>query len=143
MVIIWPMYPDVARWRFATIGLLGDRLALPALGLFTAILSATILEHRAVQGTLAGLSLLTAPTLAGLAIVIGLDGLELRNTVREDVLWGYDRSLARTVLLLLYAAVVAGALGWAALKVRRKTGSHRSESTRFPVRRSFAKGPGA
>lgn len=143
MVITWPMNPGSAVWRFATIGLLGDRLTMPVVGLFTAILSATLLEHRAAQGTLAGLSLLAAPVLAGLAMVIAFEGLELRATVREDVLRGFDRSLARTTLLLLYAAVVAAVLGWAALKAFRKSQPRRSELGPFLARGPFAHKPGA
>jgi hypothetical protein len=143
MVIVWPMHPDVVQWRYGSIGLLEERLTLPAVGLFMAILAASLLEHRAVQGTLAGLSLLAAPALAVLAVTISLDGLQLRYSVRTEQLRGFELSLARTVLVLLYAAVVAAVLGRAALKARRKKGSSRSESTPRLVRGPFAPGPGA
>ena len=143
MTIVWPMHAGDLQWRFGSIGLLGERLTLPVVGLFTAILSATLLEHRAVQGTLGGLSLLAAPVLAGLAVSIALDGLQLRNTVRADVLPGFDRSLARTGLLLLYAAVVAAVLGWAVLKARREKRSSRSEPTPLVAGGRFTRGPGA
>lgn len=145
MVIVWPMHPDVAQWRYGSIGLLEERLTLPMVGLFTAILSASLLQHRAVQGTLSGLSLLAAPALAVLALTLSLDGLQLRHTVRTEQLRGFDLSLARTVLVLLYAAVVAAVLGWAALKAKapKEKGSRRSESIPLPVRRPFPQGPGA
>jgi hypothetical protein len=142
MIIVWPMHPDVAQWRYGSIGLLEERLTLPVVGLFTAIVAASMLGHRAVQGTLGVLSLLAAPALAALAVTIALDGLQLRGTVRTEQLRGFDLSLARTVLVLLYAAVVAAVLGWAALQTRRKKGSSRSESAPI-VRRSFAQRPGA
>lgn len=143
IVITWPLNPGSAGWRFATIGLLGDRLTMPVVGLFTAIVAATLLEHRTAQGILAGLGLLAAPGLAGLAMMISLEGLELRATVREDVLSGFDRSLARTTLLLLYAAVVVAVLGWAALKARGKHRSRRSESGPLMTRGPLAQKPGA
>ena len=143
MIIVWPMHPDVAQWRYGFIGLLEERLTLPVVGLFTAILAASLLEHRAVQGTLGVLSLLAAPALAVLAVTISLDGLQLLHTVRTEQLRGFELSLARTVLVLLYAAVVAAVLGWAALQARRKKGSSRSESTPPLVRGPFAPGPGA
>lgn len=142
MLIVWPMRPDVAPWRYGSIGLLEERLTLPVVGLFTAILSARLLEHRAVQRTLAGLSLLAAPILAVLAVTISLDGLQLRHTVRTEQLRGFELSLARTVLVLLYAALVAAVLGWAALKASRKEGSSR-ESAPPLIRGPLAPGPGA
>jgi hypothetical protein len=142
MVIVWPMHPDVAHWRYGSIGLLEERLTLPVVGLFTAILAANLLEHRAVQGILSGLGLLAAPVLAVLAATIALDGLELRNTVRTEQLGGFELSLIRTVLVLLYASIVAVVLGWAGLKARSRKGLLRRESTPL-VRRPFAQGPGA
>ncbi|HEY5021381.1 MAG TPA: hypothetical protein VII30_02715 [Gemmatimonadaceae bacterium] len=139
-VIVWPMHLDVVQWRYGSIGLLEERLTLPMVGLFTAMLAASLLEHRAVQGTLAGLSLLAAPMLAALAVVIALDGIELRYTVPAKALGGFDGSLARTVLVLLYAAVVAAVLGWAGLKARGKKAPRRSESTPLTVRRPVAQG---
>jgi len=143
MLIVWPMRADVVQWRFGSIGLLEERLTLPVVGLFTAILAATLLEHRAVQGTLSGLSLLAASALAVLAVTVALDGLQLRHTARAELLGGFDRSLARTVFVLLYAAVVAAVLGWTAFKARRKKRSGRSEPTPLVAVGRFAQGPDA
>jgi hypothetical protein len=133
LLISWPLQPDQERWRFATIGLLGDRLSLPIVGLFIAIVSATLRQHRVTQTILAGLSILAAPTLIVLAFGMALDGIQLRTTVRADVLWGYDRSLARTVILLFYGAFVTGVLGRVALKARTKRSS-RSKTQPLPLR---------
>lgn len=143
IIIVWPMHVDVPQWRYVSIGLLEERLTLPVIGLFTAIVSASLLDHRAVHGALGGLSLLLAPTLAMLAVTISLDGLQLRHTVRTGQLGGFDLSLVRTVLVLLYAAIVAGMLGWASLKDRGKKESRRRESTLVPLRQSSAKQRGA
>ena len=143
LVLVWPMRPGLAPWRYGSIGLLEERLTLPMIGLFTATMAAAILEHRAVQGTLGGLSLLAAPVLAGLAVTIALDGLQLRNTVRPEQLRGFDRSLARTALVLLYGAVVTAVLGWVALKARGKKGSGRSAPPPQVGMGRFASGPGA
>lgn len=141
LVIVWPMHPDVAQWRYGSVGLLEERLTLPVVGLFTAITAATLLEHRAVQSILGGLSLLIAPVLAVLAISIALDGLQLRHTVRAEQLRGFEESLARTVLVLLYSAIVSAALGWAARKVRRPQEPSRREPTPVAVSERFARGP--
>lgn len=143
LLIVWPMHAHVAQWRFASIGLLEERLTLPVIGLFTAILAAMLLEHRAVQGTLGALSLLAALALAVLAVTVALDGLQLRHTVRTEMLRGVDRSLARAVLLLLYDAVVAAVLGWAALKARGKKEPSRSEPTPLVRAGRHPPGPGA
>jgi hypothetical protein len=129
MLIVWPIHADVGQWRFGAIQLLEERLTLPVVGLFTAIAAASLLEHRAIQGILSGLSLLAAAVLAGLAATIALDGLQLRHAVRVEMVRGFDRSLARMVLVLLYGAVVAAVLGWAALKARGKKEESRSEPT--------------
>lgn len=139
LVIVWPMHLDFAQWRYGAIGLLEERLTLPMIGLFVAIVSASLLEQRAIQGILAGVSLAAAPTFVVLALTISLDGLQLRHTVRPEQLRGFDLSLARTVVVLLYAGVVAGVLGWGALKNRRKKESRRKESTPLALRRPAAK----
>jgi hypothetical protein len=143
LLIVWPMHADVAQWRYGSIGLLEERLTLLVVGVFTAILAAFLLEHRVVQGTLGGLSLLSVPALAGLAVTIALDGLQLRHTVQSEMLRGFDRSLVRMVLVLLYCAVVAAVLGWAALKARGKNGSSRSEPMPLVRAERFPPSPGA
>jgi hypothetical protein len=143
LVIVWPIHAEFAQARFGAIGILGERLVLPVVGLFVAILAATLLGQRRAQGILATLSFLIAPAVAALAIELALDGLQLRRTVRADVLRSFDWSLARTVLLLLYAAVVAIVLGWAALKVRGKKPSSRAEPAPLIRSRGTAKGSDA
>jgi hypothetical protein len=143
VVVVWPMHFDFAQWRYGAIGLLEERVTLPMIGLFVAIVSANLLDQRAIQGILAGVSLAAGPIFVVLALTISLDGLQLRHTVRPEQVGGFDSSLARTVIVLLYASVVAGALGWAALKSRRKKESRRRESTPIALRRPSAKESGA
>jgi hypothetical protein len=143
LVIVWPIHVDIAQARFGAIGLLGERLAVPVVGLFTAMLAATLFGQRLVQGILATLSFIASPALAVLAIEMALDGIQLRNTVRSDVLRGFDRSLARTVLLLLYAAVVAAVLGWAVWKARGQKPHVRNEPAPLVGGGRFGRGTGA
>lgn len=114
---VWPLDPGNPHWRFGAFGVVSRALLLPALG--AVILLGLSLSHRRrrlVLGAVFGAAALLM--CAGLG-VFALDALEVRSTVRPELLRSFDAAAALAVLRHTTAAVLLLGLALAALTPRR------------------------
>ena len=102
-------------WRYGTVGVISEALTLPLLALALGVGLALILKHRRTMRVLASLAWLGALVSAIVVPLFGLDAVQLRNALNEDVLLAFDVATATAVFKMSAAVVLSSMIavgGW-------------------------------
>ena len=104
--------PGAVPWRFGALGLLSTALLLPTLGL-TLVLVAMVLrmQHRALK-VLAIIAGLSAVTVIALIVVFGLDAIQVRGQVRQDVKRNFDLATLKALLAFVLQGLTFATVSW-------------------------------
>lgn len=102
----YPFHPGAPTWRLAALGLLAQSLPVPVFGVLLALVAAVLLKQRAAQTAVSLLCGLGAAALLVGWVTFALDVLPLRRGVRPEALAGFDMTVARSALIMLYCAAV-------------------------------------
>ena len=121
-----PMHLDNLQWRFGAVGLVfGGTLVMMILGLGLVAFVAASRRDANVLTVIAGVAIAIATILLAALVVFGLDALQLRSTIREELRASMAMAaMSAAVGALLTVSALVG-LAVAAIRARRTI---RSES---------------
>lgn len=94
----WQMHVSALNWRTGAVGLLSGAILTPIFGLFLAVLTASLLDHRWVQRTLGVLAILGGVALLVMVLIFTLDALQLRPAVAANMKRSFDVAAVKAVL---------------------------------------------
>lgn len=116
----WPVRIGDERWRFGTMGIVLNAMVTPLLGVFLAMVTAALLEHGRTLQVIAVVTLVAAA--AALAGIIGfaLDYIQLRASVTDEALAGFDAAARKAILVGLLGGGVTLALGISGWRAARR-----------------------
>jgi hypothetical protein len=117
---LWPPRPAEAEWRFGSVGLLSGALMTPLLGVFLALVAATVLAHRRVLVAAAYALLALAALLVIAAALFLLDFLEVRSRVQAAVRPAFLGAAAKAAWKMALGTAVLVALGLTARRIGRR-----------------------
>jgi hypothetical protein len=122
---LYPWNVGDARWRFGAVGLVSNAVLLPLLGLLLAYITALWFNQRTMRRVIGVLSFVGAG-IALLAIVMfGLDAVQTRASVRDELHLSFAVASVTAALKTLIAAATLLGLGVAA---RRGPNSTRAKN---------------
>jgi hypothetical protein len=125
--------PGELRWRYGAVGLLMDGSLLPLLGGLIAVATAHLLDHRRVQVTLQALGGLLLVGLAVMAAMFILDAVQLRASVRAEVIPLYDRLSLKALVMLLTDMLFVGILSYSSFLTTRRLRRAERAARRAPA----------
>jgi hypothetical protein len=130
-VAVWPPQPGNMRWRVAAAGQMSGGLMTVLLGLLLLLAVAVLLEQPRVLRLVAALgALLAAGTLVGLGL-FALDAVQLRGSVRPDLVRAFDAVALQALVKQLLAAVTSIVIAVCAVRAARGTdGARRARANR-------------
>ncbi len=102
----FPLQFDNLRWRVGVTGMTTGALLLPITGLFLALVTAHVQDHRRVQLVLTALTAIGALLLFAAAAMFALDTIQLRGDIPQAGRHLYDRAAGKGVLSQLLTAAV-------------------------------------
>ena len=115
--------PTEVRWRYGTVGLLMDGSLLPLAGVLLAVTTAHLLGHQRTQPALQLLGGVVLAVMALTAAMFVLDAIQLRASVRTEVMPLYDRlslkALAMLLANMLFVATVSYSSFLTSRRIRR------------------------
>lgn len=112
--------PGEVRWRYGAVGLLMDGSVLPLLGGLVAVVTAHLLGHRRLQAALQVLGALLFVALTVMGAMFVLDAVQLRASVRPEVIPLYDRLSLKALVMLLTDMLFVGMLTYASFRTTRR-----------------------
>lgn len=118
---VWPLRPGEFQWRFGAVGLFSQALMTPLLGLVLALVTAFVLEHRAVLRTLSVLAALGGVLLLVVLAGFALDAAQMRGQVRPELKSNFDVASIAAAMKLLLAAILALVVTWVGWKRSRRS----------------------
>lgn len=119
VVTLLPLQPTQVAWRLQAFGVFSQALLLPLAGGAVGVGTAVLLGHRRVIRALAVVSFVAAATLAGAAILFGLDLLQYRGAVGPGLVKHYQVAGGIYLLAFLLAASFLAWVGLASWRVAR------------------------
>jgi hypothetical protein len=136
---VLPFQWGQVQWRFGLAGIVANSLVLPLTGVFLALSTAALRDHRKTARTIAVFSLLAAFAGVLAVIMLSLDVLQLRPDVRVEALPRFDTTAGIAIaayVLGIIGAILLGVGGWkagrrsarAAAPPPRKTADHDEDS---------------
>lgn len=117
---VWPVQPGELGWRYGAVGLLGQYLHTPLLGLMLLSLFAWRLKHLRTLRLVAVAGLVVSIVLVLALIGFSLDALQLRMGVDDDARQVFHIGVVRALAKLSTGAVAFGLLGLAGLRAARR-----------------------
>ena len=132
----YPFHPSLPTWRLAVLGLLSQSLPVPVFGLLLALAAAVLLKQRAAQTAVSVLCGAGAVVLVVGWVSFALDALQLRKSVRPQALAGFDMTVSRSALILLYGVVVLVVLAVLGMRGRGAAPKDSEPATLIAGRRS-------
>ena len=127
---LWPMSPELLRWRFGAVGVVTNGLVISLAGAVLAFAVAASLGQRLVQQVLAWTSLVVGLVLLLSTMAFALDSVQLRVEIRPEVMTQFYIATARTCGKLLFFATAAALLGISTLRSLRRTSAAEQETSR-------------
>lgn len=97
---VWPFRPGDARWRFGAAGLLSTALDSVILGVVLLMATAVLLRHWRALRLIGAVCVLAALVLSAMAVIFGLDFLEIRTTINPRVRGTLDLTVLRALVLV-------------------------------------------
>ena len=131
----YPFHPSLPTWRLAVRGLLAQTLPVPVFGVLLALVAAVLLNQRAAQKAVSLLCGVGAAVLLVGWVAFALDALQLRKSVRPQALAGFDMTVSRSALVMLYCMVVLVILAVLGMRTRGAAPQDREPATLIAGRR--------
>jgi hypothetical protein len=116
---ILPIDPGNLRWRWSTLGLFTGFLFTPLFAIILVCFVASQLEDRITQRVVSILNLIAAPVLLGMALLYGLDIIQLRADLPESDRLPFYMSAVRALVKYGFAFVCFLWLGIAGFRASR------------------------
>lgn len=123
MTTLFPWRLMDSRWRFGAVGLISNALLLPIAGLLIAYIVATVLNHWTLRRVLGALALVGAAIAVVALGLFALDALQTRAAVRPEMRLSFMVASLAAATKTLVAGVTFIAIGLAALRGRKPSGS--------------------
>ncbi|HET8656861.1 MAG TPA: hypothetical protein VFL93_15160 [Longimicrobiaceae bacterium] len=120
----WPIQAGTMMWRFGFLGLLGNNLLTPFLGLVLAAVAAATLEQPRVLKTVAVVNFILCVVVIAAIVLFALDALQLHKNVNPQVLERFETGSAIAMVKYVLALIGFAILGRSALKAAGKRGEH-------------------
>lgn len=117
---VWPLHPGTVSWRFGAAGLLSRGLLTSLLGFMLAVGLAAFLGHRRTLRLLAALSGFGFLLLVPAVMLLALDAMQLKHSVRPQVSTGYDLAAIGAIMKMFLACVVTALVAIGGWKMSRR-----------------------
>ena len=124
---LWPARPGDLQWRFGFLGLLGNSLLLPILGIFIATSIAYFMGHRRLLFSVTVVATCLAVGIAVASVMFALDTLQLLSNVRPEMKAGFKAASLKSGMIYGFGTVT---LLWLAYGAWRSAQAIKTE--RFP-----------
>lgn len=111
---VYPFRFGEERWRFGAVGSLGNVTLLPLLGLFMALVLATMLDHRQVRRVLGWACLVFAVIFGIMTVLFMLDFFQMRGQVKPQFQKVMDVAATGSIIkqmFTLFALILLSRLG--------------------------------
>lgn len=112
---IWPFRVGELRWRFGAVGLMSGAVLGVAFGLVWIMAVAALLDHRRTLRAASVVCMAMAVALSAVAVLFGLDFLQVRSSVNPDFRGALDLTVLRAMAVIglsIPAALGLGIGGW-------------------------------
>lgn len=109
----------LARWRFGAVGLASTQLPLVLLGAILLVTAAYLKGHRWVSRSIGVFCGIGAVVMLVAAVLVALDGLEVRRNIVEQFVRSFDITLAKTVIALILSSLTSALLSVASFRLIR------------------------
>lgn len=126
LLSVWPLHPETMSWRFGAAGLFSRGLLTSLLGFVLAVGLAAFLGHRRTVRLLAVLSGLGFLLLLPALVLLALDAVQLKHSVRAQAITGYELAAAGAVVKILLACLVTALVAVGGWKMSRRAKRARS-----------------
>lgn len=115
----WTASPRTLNWRTGAVGLLSSALVTPTFGICLALVTAHLFGHRGAQLLLAWSAGLGALALLLVGAGFGLDSVQLRGSVTDDLRATYTAAVLKAMADLVLTAATLAVLAFASRRARR------------------------
>ncbi len=133
---VWPLRFGDVQWRFGAIGLLAGFTLTPLLGIFGALLAASLLELTAVQRVIAFLSVALAAILVLALPLFVLDWLQMRASAPPEAVGPMDVGSIKAMFKHLAVAASLIWFGVFAWRQAKREAAHRPRRHTTPIIRT-------
>jgi hypothetical protein len=125
--------PGEVRWRYGATGLLMDASLLPLFGALLALGTAHLFDQRRTQVALQALGGILLVLMAVMTGLFVLDALQLRGSVRPEVIPLYDRLSLKALAMLITDMLFLGTLSYTSFLATRRIRRAERAARRAPA----------